>query len=248
MNPLVSIITPVYNAEKYLPDTIASVQAQSHTHWEHILVDDCSSDGSEELIRSFQAKDPRIKYHRLSENGGAGVARNRAIELAQGDYIAFLDSDDQWYPEKLKRQLAFMRQHNHHFTFTDYDMIDEAGQPLDKRIKCKPKVTYRSALYKNPIGCLTVIYSVDFFGKQYMPLIRKRQDYALWLHLLKKSDGYGLNEVLASYRTGNASISANKLDLLKYEWRIYREVEGLSWFKSAFYLVSAISLKLKSYF
>lgn len=248
MNQLVSIITPVYNSEKYLADTIASVQAQGYAHWEHILVDDCSTDNSKALIQSFQKKDPRIKYHRLTENGGAGVARNRAIELAQGQYIAFLDSDDQWYPEKLERQLQFMQRHGYHFTFTDYDMVDEAGQRLAKRIRCKPKVTYQSALYKNPIGCLTVIYSVDFFGKQFMPSIRKRQDYALWLHLLKKTDGYGLNECLASYRTGNASISANKFDLLTYEWKIYREVEGLSWFQSAFYLVSAIILKLKSYF
>ncbi|GAB5473197.1 MAG: glycosyltransferase family 2 protein [Maribacter sp.] len=248
MNALISIITPVYNAEKYLADTMKSVLAQTYTHWEHILVDDCSSDGSASLVKSYEAKDSRIKYHRLVENGGAGVARNKAIELAKGHYIAFLDSDDQWYPEKLKRQLSFMQQNEYHFTFTDYDMVDEAGKNLAKRVKCKPKVTYNSALYKNPIGCLTVMYSVVFFGKQYMPSIRKRQDYALWLHLLKKTNGYGLNECLASYRTGNASISANKFDLLKYEWSIYRDVERLSWFKSVFYLLSAIILKLKSYF
>ena len=109
-------------------------------------------------------------------------------------------------------------------------------------------MNYNKALYKNPIGCLTVIYSVDFFGKQYMPSIRKRQDYALWLKLLKKSDGYGLNECLSTYRIGNESISSNKFKLLKYEWQIYRDVEGLSFLKSAFYTVSAIILKLKSYF
>ncbi len=248
MNSLVSIVTPVYNSEKYLEDNITSVQAQTHTNWEHILVDDCSSDNSEAIIKSFQEKDYRIKYHRLEKNGGAGIARNKAIALAQGKYIAFLDSDDQWYPEKLEKQLYFMRKNDYHFSFTDYDMMDEAGQKLSKFVKSKPVVTYKSALYKNPIGCLTVIYDIGFFGKQYMPSIRKRQDYALWLTLLKKTNGYGLNECLASYRTGNASISANKLDLLKYEWQIYREVEGLSWVKSAFFLFSAIILKLKSYF
>lgn len=248
MNPLVSVITPVYNSEKYLSESIRSVQAQTHTNWEHILVDDCSSDGSETLIKSFQENDPRIKYHRLEKNSGAGIARNKAIELAQGDYIAFLDSDDHWHTEKLEKQLNFMQENGHHFTFTDYDMVDEAGKKLAKYVKCKPVVTYKSALYKNPIGCLTVIYDVNFFGKQYMPSIRKRQDYALWLNLLKKTAGYGLNECLASYRSGNDSISANKLDLLKYEWKIYHEVEGLSWFKSSFYLLSAIILKLKSYF
>lgn len=248
MNTLVSIVTPVYNSEKYLVDNITSVKAQTHTNWEHILVDDCSTDSSEALIKSFQEKDPRIKYHRLVSNSGAGIARNKAIEMAGGSYIAFLDSDDQWHPEKLEKQLNFMKKNAYHFTFTDYDMVDEEGQKLSKYIKCKPVVTYKSALYKNPIGCLTVMYDVDFFDKQYMPSIRKRQDYGLWLILLKKTNGYGLNECLASYRTGNESISANKLDLLKYEWKIYREVEGLSWFESAFYLLSAIFLKLKSYF
>lgn len=248
MNALISIITPVYNAEKYLADHLASVEAQTYTHWEHILVDDCSSDSSAEIVKSYQAKDPRIKYHRLEENSGAGIARNKAIELAKGDYIAFLDSDDQWYPEKLERQLTFMQKNDYAFTFTDYDRVDETGNKMANIVKCKPKVTYKSALYKNPIGCLTVMYSVRFFGKEYMPSIRKRQDYALWLKLLKKTNGYGLNECLASYRTGNASISANKMDLLKYEWSIYRKVEGLSWFKSVFYLLSAIILKLKSYF
>lgn len=245
---LISIITPVYNSEKYLAANIASIQAQIYNNWEHILVDDCSSDGSEALIKSFQKKDPRIKYHRLETNSGAGIARNKAIELSKGDYIAFLDSDDQWHPEKLEKQLNFMQKNQYHFTFTDYEMMDEAGNTLSKQVRCKPLVTYNSALYKNPIGCLTVMYDVSFFGKKYMPPIRKRQDYALWLNLLKKTNGYGLNESLASYRTGNASISANKLDLLKYEWKIYREVEGLSLLKSSFYLLSAIFLKLKSYF
>ena len=248
MNNLVSIITPVYNSEKLLADCMNSVLDQSYGNWEHILVDDCSSDDSEALVRLFQEKDPRIKYHRLETNSGAGIARNKAIEMAKGDYIAFLDSDDMWYPEKLEKQLSFMNTNNYHFSFTDYDMVDEAGKKLEKYVKCKPVVTYKNALYKNPIGCLTVIYDVNFFGKQYMPSIRKRQDYALWLNLLKKTKGYGLNECLASYRSGNESISANKFDLIKYEWKIYREVEGLPWYKSSFYLLSAIFLKLKSYF
>jgi len=248
MNQLISIVTPVYNSEKYLAANITSVLAQTYKNWEHILVDDCSTDNSEALIRSFQESDNRIKYFKLSKNGGAGVARNKAIELAKGTYIAFLDSDDIWHPKKLEKQLNFMLKNGHHFTFTDYDVITEGGQKTSKLVKCKPYVTYKKALYKNPIGCLTVMYDVSFFGKQYMPSIRKRQDYALWLRLLKKTDGYGLNEPLASYRTGNDSISANKLDLITYEWKIYREEEGLSWLKSAFFLVSAVFLKMKSYF
>ena len=187
MNNLVSVITPVYNSEKYISDHIKSVQNQTYSNWELILVDDCSSDHSAALINSFQKNDSRIKYFRLEKNSGAGIARNKGIELAQGQYIAFLDSDDQWFPKKLERQLNFMQKNSYYFTFTDYDMVDEKGQRLAKQVKCKSRVTYKSALYKNPIGCLTVIYDVDFFGKQYMPSIRKRQDYALWLNLLKKN-------------------------------------------------------------
>ncbi|CAM3416750.1 glycosyltransferase family 2 protein [Zobellia roscoffensis] len=245
---LVSIITPVYNSEKYLANTIASVQAQTHSNWEHILVDDCSRDNSETLIRSFQEKDTRIKYHRLEKNSGAGIARNKAIEIAKGNYIAFLDSDDTWYPAKLEKQLNFMKKNNYHFTFSSYDKMDGGGSLINAVVRAKRMVSYKSALYKNPIGCLTVMYDVGFFGKQYMPSIRKRQDYALWLKLLKKSNAYGLDEVLSTYRIGNESISSNKFKLLKYEWQIYREVEGLSLPQSIFYTVSAIILKLKSYF
>jgi len=245
---VVSIITPVYNSEKYISENIRSVQAQTYDNWEHILVDDCSSDSSEIIIKSFQKKDARIKYFRLEENSGAGVARNKAIELASGKYIAFLDSDDLWHSEKLARQVAFMEEHDYHFTFTGYEVIDHEGRPTGKCLPAKEKVTYKSALYKNPIGCLTAMYSVDYYDKEYMPTIRKRQDYALWLKLLKKSDAHGLNESLASYRTGNQSISSNKLNLIKYEWKIYREIERLSLTKSTFYLISAILIKLKSYF
>lgn len=248
MKEKVSIITPVHNSERFLESCLKSVSAQTYGHWEHILVDDRSKDGSAEIIKAYARKDSRIKYIGLEVNSGAGVARNTAIRAASGDYIAFLDSDDLWCPTKLEQQLAFMTANNHHFTFTAYDKIDENGNPLQKKVKAKPRVTYHTALYKNPIGCLTVIYDVGFFGKQYMPKIRKRQDFALWLKLLKKTDAFGLDEVLSSYRTGNTSISSNKMDLIKYEWKIYREEEGLSFGKSLFYLVSAIILKMKSYF
>ncbi len=245
---LVTIVTPVYNAAQFLEAHLASVQAQTHQHWEHILVDDCSTDASAAIIKEAQNVDTRVKYVRLQKNSGAGIARNKAIELAEGRFIAFLDSDDLWHPEKLAKQLAFMLDNRYAFTFTNYDMVDELGNKGGKEMIAKSELSYKKALYKNPIGCLTVMYDVEYFGKQYMPSIRKRQDYALWLKLLKKTNGYGLKECLASYRMGNDSISANKLDLIKYEWRIYREVEGLSWLKSSFYLFSAIILKLKTYF
>ena len=248
MNKLVSIITPVHNAEKFLEQCMASVRSQSYPNWEHILVNDCSTDNSLAIIQKHAVADKRIRYVTLEKNSGAGIARNKAIEIAKGDYIAFLDSDDLWFPEKLKRQLEFMQANNFAFTFTSYYRIDEDGKRLSGKVRAKPVMTYKKALYKNPIGCLTVIYSVDFFGKQYMPAIRKRQDYALWLKLLKQTNAYGLDECLSSYRMGNKSISSNKFDLVKYEWQIYREVEGLSFLKSTFYLLSAIILKMKSYF
>lgn len=245
---LVSVITPVYNSRQFLSQCIESVQSQTHKHWEHILVDDCSSDDSANIIQSYAQKDHRIVYIKLNENGGAGIARNKAIEMAKGNYIAFLDSDDQWHKEKLIKQMAFMQQSGHYFTFTSYDRIDEQGRSFYKIIRAKPFVTYKMALYKNPIGCLTVMYNVDFLGKEYMPLIRKRQDYALWLKLLKKTNAYGLDECLSTYRVRSNSISSNKFKLLTYEWKIYREVEGLSWFKSLFYIFSAIFIKMKNYF
>lgn len=248
MKELVSIITPIYNSASFIEQCIRSVRAQTYINWEHILVDDCSIDESCAIIKTYAEKDPRIKLIRLNVNSGAGIARNTGIKAANGKYIAFLDSDDLWQPEKLEKQLGFMQKNDYHFTFTDYDVVDATGKKLSKLVKCKPIVTYKSALFKNPIGCLTVIYNADFFGKQYMPAIRKRQDYALWLRLLKKTNGYGLNECLSSYRIGNESISSNKFKLLKYEWKIYREVEGLSFLKSSLYLISAIILKLKSYF
>ncbi|WP_394747988.1 glycosyltransferase family 2 protein [Spongiimicrobium salis] len=245
---MVSIITPVHNSEKFVLECMDSVRSQTYAEWEHILVDDCSTDKSAEIIMKSAKKDGRIKYIGLKENSGAGVARNTAIKAATGNFIAFLDSDDQWYPEKLERQLAFMKENNSQFSFTSYDKVDEEGKKLPKKVNCKRLITYKTALYKNPIGCLTVMYSVDFFGKQYMPSIRKRQDYALWLKLLKKTEGHGLQEYLSTYRVRTGSISSNKLELLSYEWKIYREEEGLSFVKSLFYIVSAIFLKMKSYF
>ncbi|MCW5514641.1 glycosyltransferase family 2 protein [Muriicola sp. Z0-33] len=248
MNKLVSIVTPVHNSEDFIAGCIGSVISQTYPHWEHILVDDCSTDKSAQIVRKYVEKDERIKLIVLEVNSGAGIARNKAIETAAGDYIAFLDSDDLWAPEKLHRQLHFMQDNNYYFSFTAYNTINENGDDISRVVKARERVTYKSALFKNPIGCLTVIYDLNFFGKQFMPAIRKRQDYALWLKLLKKTDAHGLNEILATYRLRSNSISSNKFGLLQYEWKIYREVEGLSFLKSLFYILSAVVLKMKSYF
>ena len=245
---MVSIITPVYNSEKHLADCINSVLIQDYTEWEHILVDDCSSDNSFEIIEEFAKRDNRIVILKLTTNCGPGVARNTAIEMAKGRYIAFLDCDDIWFPQKLEKQVDYMQKNDYPFTFTSYLHMDESGRFRDKTVIAPEKVSYKSALFKNPIGCLTAMYDTQFYGKQYMPDIRKRQDYALWLKLLKRSNAYGIQECLAGYRLQKKSVSSNKLSLIKYEWLIYRKEEKLCFFKSAFYLSSAIFLKLKSYF
>ena len=246
MNALVSVITPFYNSEHYISECIDSVICQTYSHWELILIDDGSSDNTLSIVQSYVDNDSRIQVNGLVSNAGAGMARNKGIEMARGNYIAFLDSDDKWHPQKLARQLAFMQKHQYPFTYTAYYKLNLKGHP--REVAALPVVTYSRALYKNPIGCLTVIYDVRYFGKQYMPVVRKRQDFGLWLKMLKKTDARGLNEYLAYYRSRSNSISFYKLGLLKHEWTLYRKVEKLSFSKSVFYLFSAVFLKLKSYF
>jgi len=233
--PTVSIITPAHNSAQFISETIQSVLNQSISDWEMIIVDDYSTDNSVEIIQAFVEQDSRIKLIQLSENSGAAVARNTAIEAAQGRYIAFLDSDDLWLPDKLEKQLAFMQAHNYPFTYAAYDKIDENGQVFG-HIGVPDKVTYSDLLKTCSIGCLTAMYDTQYLGKVYMPLIRKRQDFGLWLKLLKKTDyAYGINETLAQYRVRTDSISANKANAAKFTWRLYREVEGLNLMKASYY-------------
>lgn len=245
MDKLVSIITPCYNSEKYIEATISSVLAQTYNHWEMIIVDDVSTDKSVEIITTFIKKDARIKLYKLSENSGAGVARNKAIELAEGNFIAFLDSDDLWLPNKLALQINFMVQNNYTISHTSYNVINDVGKNVNKIINSKRILDYKDMLYANKIGCLTAIYNKDALGKVYMPIIRKRQDYALWLKLLKKEQfAYGLPKVLASYRERKNAISNNKIEMLKWNWRLYRDIEKLSYFRATYYILSNIINKI----
>lgn len=246
---LVSIITPVYNAERFIAETIKSVKMQTYDNWEMILVDDVSSDNSEKIIKEFQEKDKRIKYVKLNENSGAAVARNIGIEKAKGRYIAFLDSDDLWKREKLQKQIQFMKENDYGFTFTSYELMKEDGTKLDKMVKVPNKIDYNGLLKNTIIGCLTVIVDRDKVGDFKMPLIRKGQDTATWLSILKNHNyAYGLNEILGEYRVVNGSISSNKIGALKRTWRIYREVEHLNLAKSCFvfscYVINAIKKRI----
>ena len=231
---LVSIICPVYNSEQYLKDMLNSVQNQTYENWELLLIDDASDDASVEIIHAYAQDDSRIQLIRLEKNQGAAVARNKGMELAKGKYIAYIDSDDMWYPQKLERQLQFMKEHDYAFTTTAYEYTDEHGNPTGKRFRVKKKTGYWGLLLNFPVLTITNMFDVEKLGKFYIEPIRKRNDLILFLKILEKSPAYGLNEVLSQYRQRPNSLSRNKLDLIKYNWYVYRNIAGRSVVTSAF--------------
>lgn len=234
---LVSVITPTYNCAKYIGRTIDSVLAQKYQNWEMIIVDDCSKDNTKEIVDEYMKDDTRIKYHLLNENSGAAVARTTAMKLAQGSYMAFLDSDDIWMPDKLERQIKWMTENSYAFTCTAYEQIDEEDNLLGKTIKAIKKTDYNRLLLDCPVGNSTVMYDVEAMGKFEVPNIRKRNDDALWLTMLKKEKYiWGMPDVLMKYRIRQGSISSNKLAVIRYHWILYREIEHLSLIRSAFHI------------
>ena len=234
---LVSIITPTYNCAKFIARTIDSVQAQTYQNWEMIIVDDRSQDNTREIVEGYCKNDLRIHYHLLEENSGAAVARTTAMKIAKGAYMAFLDSDDIWLPDKLERQIAWMQETGHAFSCTSYEKIDEEDVPLNRIVKTIPKTDYNRLLLDCPVGNSTVVYDVEQMGKFEVPNIRKRNDDALWLQMLKKEKYiWGMPDVLMKYRIRKNSISSNKLKLIKYHWILYRQIEHLSVFRSAFHI------------
>ena len=236
MNNKVSVITPTFNAERFIGDTIESVLNQSYQDFELIIVDDCSTDRTEQIIKRYIEKDERIKFYKLSENSGAAVARNTALDKAIGRYIAFLDGDDLWHKEKLEKQLCFMRENKYGFSFTAYELMSEEGLKLNKTVNVPSKVTYTGLLKNTIIGCLTVVIDREIIGDFRMPLVRAGQDTATWLSILKKGHiAYGFDKVLSSYRQVNGSISSNKIKALKRTWNTYRKIEKLSFVRCSFY-------------
>ncbi|URQ99014.1 glycosyltransferase [Pseudoalteromonas sp. SCSIO 43095] len=231
--PLVSVIMPAYNAEKYIAQSIDSVVKQSYQNWELLITDDRSNDNTQEIVKQYSNQDSRIKLFVNKENGGAGVARNNSIKQAKGRFIAFLDADDQWLPEKLIKQIAIMQKNNYAFTFTAYQKVEGNEK---KAIITPPKyTTYRKLLGGNVIGCLTAIYDTEVLGKKYMPLIRKRQDMGLWLNILKDVErAYCLNEALALYRV-DSGMTQDKLEILKWQWLFYRKEMKLSVMMTSYY-------------
>jgi len=243
--PLVSIITPLYNCEDIIRETIGSVLAQTYPHWELIIVDDVSTDNSREVVKEYVAKDKRIKLIELSENGGAAIARNKGIEVAEGRFIAFLDSDDLWKETKLEKQVNFMLENDYAFTCTDYEQLVDDTKKIKRIIKARVKADYRIVIRYNPIGNSTVMYDTLKMGKVHIPEVRKRNDYALWLKILRiEKYVYGINEVLATYRIRKKSLSRNKVKLIKHQWYVYRKLEKLNFFKSLYILWFVIMTKI----
>lgn len=235
--PLISIVTPVYNAEKFLLDTIKTVQDQTYQNWEWLLVDDMSSDSSIEIIKKAQRTDSRIKLVSMPQNGGAAKARNAGIEAAQGQYLAFLDADDLWVTSKLEKQVNFMQQNDSAFSFTGYEFTDAEGNPNGKKVTVPSTISYRQALKNTTIWTSTVMLDISKLSKKEvsMPDVRRGQDTATWWKILKKIDhAHGLSEVLSLYRRTHESLSANKLTALKRTWNLYRNVEKLGVISSGY--------------
>lgn len=246
--PLVSIITANYNGEQFISETIDSVFDQSYQNWELIVIDDYSSDTSVEIIKEYIKKDDRIQLISNKVNLGAAKTRNKGIEAAKGKYIAFLDGDDLWRPEKLNKQISFMLENEKErlFSYTSYQWMDEQGKQLEHSLHALPEINYHDMLDKNRIGCLTAVYNQEVLGKVYMPDIRKRQDYGLWLKLLKRTEFcFGMEEVLADYRVREASMSSNKFEMLKWNWKLFYEIENLGFFKSSFILLKNIAYRIR---
>lgn len=235
--PLVSIIMPAYNCESFIQDALDSVIAQTYPVWEVIVVDDCSTDNTAQVVKVYARQDSRIRYMSLETHSGTAISRNKGIALAGGKYLAFLDSDDIWFPQKLERQLRFMQQNGYTFTCTAYKKIDEKGSDLNIIIPVLPESDYKTLL-KTSAGNSTVIYNAEVLGKFTIPDIKKRNDYVMWLQVIKKAKKlYGLNEPLGCHRIRTGSLSKNKFSLISYHWVVYREIEHLSLIRSVYLIL-----------
>jgi glycosyltransferase involved in cell wall biosynthesis len=231
----ISIITATYNSSKEIIATYKSLHNQTYNNWEWLITDDCSSDSTIVVLKEIEQNDSRVKVFKLGINQGAAIARNNSLANANGEFIAFLDSDDLWLPNKLENQLAFMGG-DINFSFTAYELIDVFGKAIGQRVDSEQKgsFTYDDMLNKKAtLGCSTVMLRRSAFNDITMPLLRTGQDYALWLKLLRTGqNAYILNDVHTQYRILPNSISRNKFKKSKRQWQIYREVEKLPLLKS----------------
>ncbi|MBR5451677.1 MAG: glycosyltransferase family 2 protein [Clostridia bacterium] len=226
MKDLVSIIMPSYNTAGFIADSIKSVLAQTYDNFELIIVDDCSTDNTDEVVSFFE--DPRIRYFKNEKNSGAAVSRNRALREAKGKWIAFLDSDDIWAPQKLEKQIAFMENGGYGFSYTNYVEISENGEQLGILVTGPKKIIKAGMFNYCWPGCLTVMYDAEKVGLVQIADIKKNNDYAMWLKVARKQDCYLLDENLASYRKRSGSISRHGyLSLIKWHYKLYKEAEEM---------------------
>ena len=241
----VSIIIPVHNAEKFIGKTIESVLNQTYKNWEMLLFNDKSKDDSLKIIKKYSEKDERIKVIDSKENVGVVVARNKLIEIATGEFIAFLDADDYWREQKLEKQIKYMKEQNALISCTEYIRVTEDEKEINDII-IKEIITYEDMLKNNYLGCLTVVYNANKLGKRYFKEREKNEDYVLWLEIVKETKIiFGLKENLAFYRVLNNSRSSNKIKVAKDRWEVYRKVERLSLFKSIYYFLQYVIRALK---
>ena len=243
--PTVSVIMPAYRCGRFLPESVASVRSQTMGDWELLIVDDCSPDDTFSTATHLAETDGRIRVFQTAGNAGPAAARNIALDNARGRYAAFLDSDDLWLPEKLERQIAFMREKNAAFSCTAYDRIREDGSVIN-RVTPFARADYRKVLWwANPVGNSTAMFDREVLGDLRVPMIRKRNDFALWLAALRRTDYvYGMAECLARYRVRESSVSSNKADLVRYQWQLYRQVEKLGPVRSALAFAGLVCAKL----
>ena len=247
-NNTVSIIMPAHNSADFIKESIDSVLAQTYKDWELIVIDDGSTDNTYSIVQECALTDSRIVLLKNEKNIGAARTRNKGLEKASGRYIAFLDSNDLWFPQKLEKQLAFMQKNGYAFTFSSYQQITVTG--LKKRIiHAKKQMTGDQILGDTSIGCLTVMLDKNIFGDFTMPNICHMEDNATWQKLLSNGEvGYGLNEILAYYRKGCRSLTSNKFLAIKKQWRVYRTYYHFDVCKSILYFTKYAINALKKYY
>ncbi len=232
MNETVSVIMPVYNVDRFISETIQSVIDQTYTNWELIIVDDCSTDGTAEIIREYAAKDERIKFLQNEKNSGAAASRNYALRKASGRWIAFLDSDDLWLPRKLEEQIKFMEENDYRFSYTAYEQIDENSMPLNIKVDGPAVLSKRKMFRYCYPGCLTVMYDRSVVGLIQIPdvIANGENDYAIWLKVIKICKCFFLNDVLSLYRVRSSSLShkSSLFKLIGNHYRLFRISESKS--------------------
>ncbi len=244
---LVSIVMPAYNCEKYVVEAINSILAQTYRNWELLVLDDGSKDNTLRIIEEFSQKDSRIKALPNGKNMGVSATRNRGIELASGEWIAFLDSDDMWKPEKLEKQFEIVEKEAAEFLFTGSSYINEEGEAYKEIFEVPEKITYKKLRNQNVISCSSVLVKKKYFEHIKMEKDEMHEDYAVWLRILKTGvTAFGVNEPLLIYRISRNSKSGNKMKTVKMTYKVFRFV-GINPFGSAYFMLRHVIASVGKY-